>query len=80
VKHYKRSRGRVKEQKQRRKQRIHDHPVKAVNYPVELIDGNYSRFPVCFCNYYNAYLTLGLFNVHRCDQRNCDKLVKIHEE
>ena len=42
---------------------------------VELIDGNFSRYPEAFCNYYGGYLTRGIMDTHRCDKRDCKRLI-----
>lgn len=32
----------------------------------QLIDGNYSKYIVGYCGYRKGYLTLGLYDTHKC--------------
>ena|GEM_PF-4344443 len=42
---------------------------------VELIDGNFSRYPEGYCDYYGGYMTRGLMDTHRCDRRDCKRFI-----
>jgi hypothetical protein len=65
-----RHKGDIKAQKKRRKERLKQRPKKS-DVKVQLIDGNWSFYPVAFCVYHTGYLTQGLIDTHRCDKRNC---------
>lgn len=73
------NKGNIRAQKKRRKERLKNRPPKSEE-KVLLIDGNYSFYPVAFCSQYKAYLTCGLADTHRCQERECPKLKMIHEE
>ena len=45
----------------------------------ELIDGNYSHYPVGYCARRGRFLTAGLANTHRCRQRKCEKLLSLRK-
>ncbi len=61
---------RRRKQRQRRKERLKNRPPKrSVQY--ELIDGNWSFYPVAECRCHGGYLTRGLADTHRCMQRHC---------
>lgn len=62
--------GDIKRQRQRRRQRSKSLPVRLDN-EVELIDGNYTHYPVAYCGIHRAYLSQGLRDTHRCLQRHC---------
>ena len=73
--------GNVKAQRKRRKQRLKRLPPRW-NNEVLLIDGNFSFYPVAYCLYHKAFMTHGLVDTHRCEQRNCPRLRKVtkHDE
>lgn len=74
------SKGNRKEQKRRRKERLKNRPERAaVSY--RLIDGNFSHYPVAECKCHGGYLTQGLIDTHRCEQRHCTGFRKVaHDE
>lgn len=41
---------------------------------VQLIDGNFSFYPVAFCKAHRAFLTNGLCDTHKCVKRGCISL------
>ena len=61
--------GNVREQRKRRKEMMKIVPRQEIAY--ELIDGNYSHYPVGFCKSRKAWLTLGLINTHKCVVQDC---------
>lgn len=66
----KNKRGNKKEQNKRRRKRQKNLPEwKEEN--VQLIDGNFTHYPVAYCYYRKGYLSLGLAEVHRCQEREC---------
>lgn len=67
--------GNVKAQKNRYKKMIKQVPRAPDEY--ELIDGNYSHYPYGYCTRYGAYLTMGLSNTHRCEQRQCNRFERV---
>lgn len=65
-----RSRGDVKKQRKKRKERAHNLP----DYQKEkyqLIDNNWTHRPRAYCQSHTGYLTDGLMNTHRCIKRGC---------
>ena len=66
-------RGNLKEQRRRRKERLKQHGPRQ-EYEYELIDGNYSHYPVGYCKRHLGWLTLGLMNTHKCVVRGCVQL------
>jgi len=71
-----RHKGNRKAQQKRRKERLKNLPPKQ-DEKCELIDGNYSYYPVAFCKCHNAFLTQGLIDTHRCDKRHCTGFRKV---
>ena len=56
--------GKVKDQRKRR--RLAHRIIDPQPYLYELIDGNFSRYIVGYCNFKQGYLTYGLAEVHNC--------------
>lgn len=71
-----RGKGNVKAQRKRRKQRMKELPERW-NKEVLLIDGNFSFYPVAYCLHHKAFMTHGLVQTHRCEQRKCVKFRKV---
>lgn len=42
----------------------------------QLIDGNFTHYPVAYCEFHQLWLTEGLMNTHRCEPRKCRRLQK----
>ena len=63
----------------RRKKRLKNLPPKA-EAEVRLIDGNWSFYPVAYCKSHSGYLTQGLIDTHRCDERNCSGFKKVIDD
>ena len=61
--------GNIKEQRKRRKERLKDSVRMEDTF--ELIDGNWSFYPVAYCTSHGGYLTQGLVDTHRCIERSC---------
>ena len=61
-------------QQKRREERLKHRPP-PYKEKVELIDGNFSRYPEGYCDYYGGYMTRGLMDTHRCDRRDCKRLI-----
>lgn len=70
-----RSKGNRKAQRERRYERRKLRPERQKEEHI-LIDGNFSFFPVAYCKYYQAWLTVGLLETHRCAERQCLRLEK----
>lgn len=67
-------RGNLKQQRKRRNKRNRHLPPKQ-SEQVELIDGNWTYYPVAKCMCHGGYyLTQGLMDTHRCIQRQCSGL------
>jgi len=64
------NKGNRKAQRKRRKERLKQH-VPRKPEPHLLIDGNYSHYPVAYCHFHKAFMTLGLVETHRCKKRKC---------
>ena len=47
---------------------------------VQLLDGNWSFYPVAYCTHHGGYLTQGLVDTHRCDKRQCSRYKVIEHE
>ena len=76
----KRGKGNIKAQRKRRKARKKLlKPGDYFNDEFELIDGNYSHYPIGYCDRYGRFLTAGLANTHRCRQRKCEKLLSLEQ-
>ena len=72
--------GNIKAQRKRRKKRKKFlKPGDYFNDEFELIDGNFTHYPVAYCNHYGRFLTAGLIHTHRCRQRNCKKLRSLEQ-
>lgn len=69
-----RSKGNRKAQRKRRKERLKNKPPKS-RYKVQLIDGNFTYYPVAYCKYHQAFMTEGLMTTHRCVKRKCKRLI-----
>lgn len=69
------SKGNRKAQRQRRYERQRQRPKRQKDKYI-LIDGNYSFYPAAYCRYYQAWLTVGLLETHRCAERQCGRLEK----
>lgn len=65
-------------QNRRRRQRKAKLPDRQEN-AVELIDGNYSHFPVGYCNYHKGYVSVGQVEVHRCIEKECPRFKTIND-
>ena len=65
-----RHKGNRKAQQRRRRERLKNLPPKQ-GMKHELIDGNYSFYPVAYCKCHSAFLTQGLIDTHRCEKRRC---------
>lgn len=76
MKHH--GKGNRKAQVQRHRERRKHRPPKVENMVI-LIDGNPSYYPVAFCKTHGAYLTEGLVNTHRCEQRHCKGFELMYE-
>lgn len=74
----KKNKGNKKRQRQRRRERMKNLPLR-FSQKVQLIDGNFSYYPRAFCEYYDAFLTDGLINTHRCDKRHCKRYTNFNE-
>lgn len=74
-----RHRGNVKAQEERRKERLKHLPPKQKEKH-ELIDGNFSYYPVAECRCHGAWLTQGLAETHRCVERQCSGYKVIQDE
>lgn len=68
--------GNVREQKRRRRKRLKERPPK-LKEKVQLIDGNWTLYPVAYCKSHGGYLTQGLIETHRCVKRKCSGLGKV---
>lgn len=66
-------------QRKRRKERLKCRP-KRRSHEYELIDGNYSFYPVAECKYHKAYLTQGLIDTHNCIERECKRFVLLEDD
>lgn len=67
--------GNVKEQRKRRRKNVKAVPRSPDLW--ELIDGNWSHYPYGYCSRKCAYLTKGLCDTHRCQQRNCNRFERL---
>lgn len=47
---------------------------KEPEWEYRLIDNNWTKHPVAYCEYKEGYLTEGLIKTHRCRKRKCDRL------
>jgi hypothetical protein len=77
----KNKKGNIKAQRKRRRERRKNLPPKQKE-ACELIDGNWSHYPVAECLYHKGFLTNGLVDTHRCEKRHCKWFKKVieHEE
>lgn len=77
MKHH--GKGNRKAQNERKRER-RKHLPKKQPQKVELIDGNFSYYPVAYCMYHGAFITQGLAETHRCTQRNCRRYEMIGDD
>lgn len=62
--------GNRKRQLKRRRERLKNLPPRK-DEVYELIDGNFTHYPVAECRCHGGWLTEGLIETHRCRQRQC---------
>lgn len=74
----KKGKGNRKAQQQRRRERLKYLP-KRQDEKHELIDGNWSHYPVAYCACHSAFLTQGLIDTHRCVQRHCSGFKEVFD-
>lgn len=70
-------RGNRKEQRKRYKKR-----KKTVDYfeeEFDLIDGNFTHYPVGFCKFYDGFLSEGLEEVHKCIEKGCYRFMSMEQ-
>lgn len=70
------NKGNRKAQMKRRYERKKARPKRQKEKHV-LIDGNFSFYPAAYCKHYQAWLTVGLLETHRCSERQCGRLEKV---
>lgn len=63
--------GNRKAQLKRKHERKKNLPPKQPS-KVQLIDGNFSYYPIAYCKIHGAFLTQGLADTHRCIKRKCN--------
>lgn len=69
--------GNIKAQRKRRRKALKQRKkIKPLADEVQLIDGNYTLYPVAYCKAHSGYLTQGLMDIHRCEKRICSALRK----
>lgn len=61
---------------QRRRRKYHRQSPRQPDL-YELIDGNWSYYPVAYCDRKRAYMTLGQVKTHKCKERQCNRLCKV---
>jgi len=71
-------RGNRKAQRERRRERLKHLPKKRME-KVQLIDGNWTFYPVTYCKVHGGFLTQGLIETHRCDHRQCRGFIEDEE-
>ena len=71
--------GNRKAQQKRRRNRWKNIPPKQ-DEPFQLIDGNWSFYPIGECSRYHGYLTQGLCDTHRCIERECQRFRKLVDD
>lgn len=74
----KKGKGNLKRQRKRRRQR-RKYRKEYFNDEFELIDGNFTHYPVAFCEHYERFLSAGLIQTHRCRNRKCKKLLSLEQ-
>lgn len=72
----KRGKGNIDAQKARRRERAKGYPKVEPGTTEILIDGNFSRYAVAYCNHYKGWLTYPLMNTHECLGNECPFLEK----
>lgn len=70
--------GNRKAQQKRHRERKKNLPQKQPKM-VQLIDGNFSYYPVAYCCIHGGYLTQELADTHRCTKRHCRRYKTIEE-
>lgn len=73
------SKGNRKMQNKRRNARFKLRPPRQKE-AYELIDGNYSHYPVAVCTRMKGCLTVGLAELHGCVERKCNKYIPFEEK
>jgi hypothetical protein len=61
----------------KKKRKDHHTGEKRTKFQYQCIDGNWTYYPLAYCEYYDGVLTRGLMHTHRCRNRNCRRL---HDE
>jgi len=69
---------RKKEQSRRRRKNYK--PSLYIGESVELITGDLTRYPACYCSHYKGFLTFNMMKLHRCESRNCSHIHKNIED
>lgn len=67
--------GNLKAQNKRRRQRMKNLPPYQKD-KYQLIDDNFTHYPVAYCTRYKGWLSVGLMDVHGCEKRQCVRLRK----
>ena len=76
----KKGKGNIKRQRERRRsRRKYRNKDDYYNDEFELIDGNYTHYPVGFCDHYERFLSAGLVQTHRCKKRKSKKLLSLEQ-
>lgn len=61
--------GNIKRNRHRRQK--NNKQVKKQDLFYEMIDGNFTHYPVGWCAYHKGYLTKNCLETHRCLERKC---------
>lgn len=69
--------GNVERQRQKRRQRRKNLPARQ-SQAHQLIDNNWTHYPCAYCERHGGWLTQGLIETHRCEQRHCKCLNKTY--
>lgn len=72
-----RCKGDIQKQQLRRKERCKTRPPRQEDR-YQLIDGNWTHYPIAECKCHRAYLTQGLIDTHRCLKRKCSGLKQLY--
>ncbi len=68
--------GNRKAQNKRKHERKNDLPPRQKD-AYQLIDNNWTHYPVAYCDHYKGWLSLGQIQTHRCHERQCKKIIMV---
>lgn len=64
---------------QKKRRRQNNKNTERRNDTYQMIDGNFTHYPVAYCFHYNGYMTNNMVQRHGCPTRNCCRYKTMQE-